>query len=217
MSAAEGQVLAKMTVKTLQLIRDDRSFDLFWECTKKKAENMKVDEPRLPRRRKLPRRYADCLSHGEFHDTPASFYKQIYFEALDLMINCIKQRFDQPGYRIFQSMESHPIKACMRDDFESELKEVYETYQDDWDKDLLQSQLLTLGVSFKHQAESNKSITVVDGREYLQNQSYAQLSRLSQVSCLMQLLLVMPATTALSERSFSALRRVKTYLHAKNV
>ena len=36
---------------------------------------------------------------------------------------------------------------------------------------------------------------------------------LSQVKTLTQLILVMPATNALSERSFSALRRVKTYLH----
>ena len=90
---------------------------------------------------------------------------------------------------------------------------VYKTYQDDLDKDLLQSQLLTLGVSFKKQAESSKSITI-DVREYLQNQSSSQLSLLSQVTHLMQLLLVMPATNASSERSFSALRRVKTYLCA---
>ena len=117
MSAAEGQVLAKMTVETLKSIRDDKSFDLFWESTKKKAEILVVDEPRLPRQRKLPRRYNDGLSDGDFHDTPASFYKQKYFEALDLMINCIEQRFDQPGYRIFQSMELLLIKACMQDDF----------------------------------------------------------------------------------------------------
>ena len=137
MSAAEGQVLAKMTVQTLKSYRDDRSFDLFWESTRKRAQSLEVDEPRLPRWCKLPRRYDEGLSDGDFHDTPASFYKQKYFEALDLMINCIERRFDQPGYHIFQSMESLLIKACMQDDFESELKDVYETYQDDLDKELL--------------------------------------------------------------------------------
>ena len=42
--------------------------------------------------------------------------------------------------------------------------------------------------------------------------SPGQLSLISQVKCLMQLILVMPATNASSERSFSALQRVKTYL-----
>ena len=109
----------------------------FGSLQKKKAEILAVDEPRLPRQRKLLSRYNDGLSDGDFHDTPASFYKQKYFKALDLMINCIEQRFDQPGYRIFQSMESLLIKACMQDDFESELKDVYDTYQDDLDRDLL--------------------------------------------------------------------------------
>ena len=35
MSAAEGQVIAKMTVETLKSIRDDKYLDRFWECTKK--------------------------------------------------------------------------------------------------------------------------------------------------------------------------------------
>ena len=42
--------------------------------------------------------------------------------------------------------------------------------------------------------------------------SPGQLSLISQVKCLMQLILVMPATNVSSERSFSILRRVKTYL-----
>lgn len=65
MSAAEGQVIAKMTVEILKFMRDDKSSDLFWECTKKKAEILEVDEPRLPQQCKLPR--YDGLSDGDFH------------------------------------------------------------------------------------------------------------------------------------------------------
>ena len=42
MSADEGQVLAKMTVETLKSIRDDKSFDLFWESTKRKLRFWKL-------------------------------------------------------------------------------------------------------------------------------------------------------------------------------
>ncbi len=41
-----------------------------------------------------------------------------------------------------------------------------------------------------------------------------QRELLSEVCQLFQLLLVIPATNAVSERSFSALRRVKTYLRS---
>ena len=42
----------------------------------------------------------------------------------------------------------------------------------------------------------------------------AQKDLLDEVVNLMQLILVMPATNSTSERSFSALRRVKTYLRS---
>ena len=215
MSAAEGQTLARMTVETLESIRNDASFDLFWQSTKKKAESLDIEEPRLPRQRKTPKRFDDGTSAGEFHSSPVSFYKQIYYEVLDMMINCIKQRFSQPGYQSFQSMETLLIKACMQENFDSELSDVCQTYQGDLDEDLLQAQLLTLGVSYSQsEQEDSGNMSVFNIREYLQNQSTAQLSLLSQVKHLMQLLLVMPATNASSERSFSALRRVKTYLRA---
>ena len=51
-------------------------------------------------------------------------------------------------------------------------------------------------------------------KSYFLSLSPAQLSLISNVKYLMQLILVMPATNASSERSFSALRRVKTYLRA---
>ncbi len=51
-------------------------------------------------------------------------------------------------------------------------------------------------------------------KQYFQSLSPAQSSLLAQVKRLLQLILVMPATNATSERSFSALRRVKTYLRA---
>ncbi len=94
MSAAEGQHIAKMTIATLKSIRNDESYDLFWMTTTRKAELLNVDKPTLPRRRKAPKRYDDSLSTGDFHTTPKSFYKQQYYEALDLMINCVESRFD---------------------------------------------------------------------------------------------------------------------------
>ena len=39
-----------------------------------------------------------------------------------------------------------------------------------------------------------------------------QISPISQVACLLKLIIVMPATNAVSERPFSAMRRLKIYL-----
>ena len=50
--------------------------------------------------------------------------------------------------------------------------------------------------------------------KYLQELSHAQRSLLSEICTLASLILIMPATNAVSERSFSALRRLKSYLRA---
>ena len=49
---------------------------------------------------------------------------------------------------------------------------------------------------------------------FLESLDNSEKLLLSEVLVLAKLLIVIPATNAVSERSFSALRRVKTYLHA---
>eukprot|EP00731_Ephydatia_muelleri_P000006 Em0001g6a len=57
MSAAEGQKVAAMTVKTLKSLRTDESFQAFWELVQKTANELEVECPSLPRKRRAPRRY----------------------------------------------------------------------------------------------------------------------------------------------------------------
>ncbi len=59
-----------MTVTTLKSIRSDEQFDQFWEVVVTKAETLGVSEPQLPRHRKLPCRFDDWSSAGDFADTP---------------------------------------------------------------------------------------------------------------------------------------------------
>ena len=54
LSAVEGQEIAKLTVQTLQAIRNDDSFDQFWELLQLTAAEYDIGDPALPRRRKVP-------------------------------------------------------------------------------------------------------------------------------------------------------------------
>ncbi|CAM1330053.1 Uncharacterised protein r2_g3913 [Pycnogonum litorale] len=54
----------------------------------------------------------------------------------------------------------------------------------------------------------------IDVLIYLRNYSSAERLLLSQVDKLAQLILVNPATNAISERSFSATKRIKSYLRS---
>ena len=57
-----------------------------------------------------------------------------------------------------------------------------------------------------------KNTSIKDILKHLRNISSAQRALLSEICVIAKLILVMPATNAISERSFSALRRFKTYL-----
>ena len=214
MSAAGGQEIARMTVQTLISIRSDQSFDLFWNNVNQFASKHDVSEPQLPRQRKRPRRYEEGSSSGDFHETPKNYYKQHYFEAIDLLINCIQERFNQPGYKVYSTLECLLMKACKNENLEDELKFVCSFYKDDLDETLLRVQLTTFALHFQQVHGILNKISIFDLKKYFSSLSVDQAALLDQVVKLVQLILVMPATNATSERSFSALRRVKTYLRS---
>ena len=74
----------------------------------------------------------------------------------------------------------------------------------------LEAQLGMLGSNCKEK----EIASIHDIRECLQQFTSAERTLLNEVVIVMKLLLVMPATNASSERSFSALRRIKTYLRS---
>ena len=51
-----------------------------------------TDDPVLPRKRKVPRRIDDGAEAHRF-DTPRDYYRQLYFEVLDVLCNEISRRF----------------------------------------------------------------------------------------------------------------------------
>ena len=58
-----------------------------------------VEEPLLPRKRKMPKRFEQGMGEASFHTTAKDLYRQAYFEAIDLAVSSIKDRFEQPGYK----------------------------------------------------------------------------------------------------------------------
>ena len=131
MLEAEGQQVAQMTTHTFKSLRNDESLDLFWEKVTQRAMALDVDEPKLPRHCKQPRKYDDGLSTGDFHQTPKAHYRQCYFKAIDLIINSIQDRFNQPGYRMYNSLEILLIKACKQEELDDSLEAVCSFYKDD--------------------------------------------------------------------------------------
>ena len=127
-----------------------------------------------------------------------------YNRALDLIAASLTERFDQPGYKIYSTTEQLLLKACKGEECHEEMVTVSKYYAEDINAVDLKSQLQTLMSNF------DGEVSVGNIVKYLQKLSKISRTLYSEVVTLVRL--IMPASNATSERSFSALRRVKTYL-----
>ena len=131
LSAAEGQRLAKLTTQVLQSLRDEDQFKSFYERVLQDQVRFEVDAPTLPRKRKAPQRFQIGTTGGDFHAAPEDCYRQVYYEALDFVIRAVGDRFDQPGYRVYQNLQELFLKACKGEAYQDELATVLAIYKDD--------------------------------------------------------------------------------------
>ena len=214
LSSVEGHSIAMLTVQTLQRMRSDEDFKLFWKAVNKKRGSLSVDDPVLPRRRKRPCRFEEGLADPEHPETVEDYYHQGYFEALDLAISCIKDRFNQKGYATFSELEQLLLNACCGLPFSNALEKVCTFFSGDFKKPDLDAQLQVLHELFCNKISSTEKPSVHSLTQALKSLTCEQRELISEVVKLYKLLLVLPATNATSERTFSALRRIKTYLRS---
>ena len=99
-------------------LRSDDSFKLYWQKISGEAEELKaISKPKLPRKRRVPKRLDDGTAPGDHPPTVEDHYRSIYFQTLDVVINCIESRFDQLGYRSYSRLESLLLKAASKKNF----------------------------------------------------------------------------------------------------
>ena len=107
-------------------------------------------------------------------------------------------------------MESFILSAANSKEFQQDLSDVCNFYGDDFNRSRLETQLSTLGTAFH--SENNNVINASTVINYLQKLSMEQKLFFSEIVTLAKLILVAPTTKAVSERSCSTMRRIKTYL-----
>ena len=95
MSAVSGKQVAGLTKGVLQKMRDNISFKSFYDAVLRNRQNYpSMTEPMLPRRTHTPRRIEIGTGEPTYPATAQDFYRQIYFAAIDLMVNAIDQHLD---------------------------------------------------------------------------------------------------------------------------
>ena len=180
---------------------------------KANAASLNLDLPRVPRPRRPPRRLDEDAPSAPCQQTVEEYHRSIFFNLLENILSSMKTRFDQANIQFYVDAENL-ILSCPNGRMDANeraliIDSVCKHFGSDLDNRRLSFQLEML-----HDLMGGKPAQILsDVTSALSNLGVA--SRIySEVVKLTSLLLVLPASSATAERSFSCLRRVKTYLRA---
>jgi hypothetical protein len=208
-SVGDGLSFVRHTLQVLESLRSDNKFKEIWTAANTTCQEHNGNEPKLPRQVRAPRKLQE--SEPYVHTTPEDFYRKSYFEILDTVTESLKMRITNKALPILEATEKLIQHAWNgKKPTEENLQLVCTHYSTDLIKHELEAQLLP--VKFMREKNSSgddsmKTIVEAIGKSILK-------PMIPQVITLLKLYLVCPATTATPERSFSQLRRLKTYLRS---
>lgn len=199
----------------MKSLRTEANFNLFYDEVKQ-ASSCLTEEPILPRYRKTPKRYDDG-SNPHQYQSPRHRYRHAYFEVLEVIAGEVNRRFDQPDLKIIRDIENLMINASNQATFN--VSDELVTYlKDDIDCTRLKHQLLTIPdlvrTAFSADSVTIKKVTNVRTIADAMDKCNIYKGMLTEIDKLLKLYFTFPVTSATAERSFSSLRRLKTYLRS---
>ncbi|CAB3991856.1 Hypothetical predicted protein [Paramuricea clavata] len=165
------------------------------KLTTEKEALKDISEPKVPRKRKAPARY-EVGREPWYTETSEDLYRKIYYEALDLIVSAINERFDQPSFKAYAKLEALLLKSLKSEDISYEMACVKEVYHQDIKVEFLIPQLEIFKVLMKER----KLEYFAEVLDAVKNLDYNTQQMISEVITICKLLLVNPATSATGER-----------------
>ena len=188
--------VSKIENFTAHLTRLREDFDSIWDKTEMAISH--IDNDLLPsKRRKL-----ETIS-GQ--DNKMS-YRRLFFEIIDVIKSNVSHRFsDACKLKFLRLLDVKNFQNFQKHFPEEELSNLKESYGNFFDFPRLRSELSVL-----YKEEEMHKESIIELHRYLINSDLEDI--IPEVCRLVQLIVTIPASSASAERSFSALKRIKTYL-----
>jgi len=200
-----GMLKAAEAVKNkLQKMRADDNFGDLLAKVEKLITEMDLNPLVLPRRRKPPTRFSGPAE--EFHASSVDeHYRVEFFKLIDVAVQQLDERLlECPGLFRYCQLEATLLSGELNDDVN--------LYPELGDASSLQMQLhMFLSLP---ELKNSTNLTLDRCVQALKKMVPEMRAMFPNVESLVRLLIVNPASSATAERSFSALRRLKTYLRA---
>lgn len=212
-SAAGVKKAVEMLIRTLSDLRTQESFDQLLREARRYSEEMDIEltDP-LQRVRKPPRRL-----EATYKPTPPvqldlnHKLRQEFYAVVDRLVNEVQRRFTQDGFDMLLRLEEILVVSAKGKAPSSERLEVLlGIHASDFSLDQLRAQLLMLPTITSGLDPCN----ALSIGEKIGCESSTVRDLMNQVVRLVILVLTVPTSAATSERSFSGLRRLKTYLRS---
>nr|XP_008300301.1 PREDICTED: uncharacterized protein LOC103372433 [Stegastes partitus] len=178
--------------------RTPERFQSIYNRASQMCEKLNLSPIEMPRVRNPPKRLA---GEAAAHVPPFSvdYFRTEFFKVLDTVSLQFTERFENEGLLMIRILEKVLLTGVTDDDILLQYPEVY--------RPSLQVQLAMFKSKYDFQS-SSEAATILQG-------TLPEVRGLfEQVQVLVRLILTVPASSAEAERSFSGLRRLKTWLRS---
>ena len=173
----------------------------------------------MPRQRKKNKKYDDG-SHGHQFNNAKDYFHPIYNEIIDTLLAAIDDRLNTESLKLLSYIENVLIAACQPDRKKESIiipQSVEDTYSD-IDYDHLQAELILFPnsiASYQKRTQQQSCIrSIHEIIKFFQLVSTDTASLYPNIQTLLFLYLTPPLTSCTAERSFSAMRRIKTWVRS---
>jgi hypothetical protein len=193
-----GMVQAVECTELYQLCSEDEFCSIMSDVSSSVVEESDLNPGVVPRIRRPPRR---ICGPAEVHipQSAEELYRAMYYEVIDSALNQLKDRFnmDSPGLKTYLQLESILLSGDINDVLCQQYPELTGG---------------SLGIQMKMFRDRYQYSNVREAQTIFQSMCPEVRMLFPEVEQLLRLLLVFPVTSCSAERSFSSLRRLKTWL-----
>lgn len=198
--------MCQSTIDILKNLRSDIEFESKWNEVIEILDEYQIEHPKIKRKKNIPLKLGGGETHPYSNQVKDNYRITIYYKVLDVIIQEMKNRFQENQMDVLNGLSEIIISENPPKDV---LKTVSDTYN--FDIDDLKTELGIFNRMFK-QKYSNTSVSdKLEAKiEYIKQNSIQKGFTLI-TNCL-KIFLTIPTNTASCERSFSCLKRLKTYL-----
>ncbi|XP_031727537.1 zinc finger MYM-type protein 1-like [Anarrhichthys ocellatus] len=191
------QAAGAYVTSILQEKISDEKFQELFEKAEAMVEKLGLEPVQIPQQRAPPKRFTGKASHHQAK-TPEEYYRVEFFKLLDCLDLQFSERFNQPDLEKLRKIENILLSGILDDAIEPYFE---------IDREILKTQL----PMFRSKCPVS---TTREAVEVLRAMPREVRGLFDEVEKLIRILIVVPVSSAEAERSFSALKRLKTWLRS---